>query len=32
MSTTMFSHRICSGLSGAPSAMPMIPAPMKMAI
>ena len=28
----MFSHRICSGLSGAPSAIPMIPAPMKIAM
>ena len=32
MSTTMFSHRICSGFSGAPLAMPKIPAPMKIAM
>ena len=32
MSTTMFSQRIWSGLSGAPLAMPMMPAPRKTAM
>ena len=29
---TMLSHRICSGISGIPPAMPKMPAPMKIAM
>ena len=32
MSTTMFSHRICNGLSGTPPAMSKIPATRKIAM
>jgi hypothetical protein len=32
MSTTMFSHRICSGVSGVPAAMFAAPATRKIAI